>query len=34
VIDLGDLAFGLLSEVKKPSKVVSLGVKKSATGNG
>jgi hypothetical protein len=34
VIDLGDLAFGLLSDVKKPSKVVSLGVKKSATGNG
>jgi len=34
VIDLGDLAFGLLSEVKKPSKVVSLGVKKSAVGYG
>jgi hypothetical protein len=32
VIDLGDLAFGLLSEVKKSPKVVSLGVKKSAIG--
>jgi hypothetical protein len=34
VIDLGDLAFGLLSEVKKPSKVVSIGVKKSSVGYG
>ena len=33
VIDLGDLAFGLL-EVKKSAKVVSLGVKKSAVGYG
>jgi hypothetical protein len=34
VIDLGDLAFGLLGEVKKSPKVVSLGVKKSAVGYG
>ena len=34
VIDLGDLAFGLLPEAKKSSKVVSLGVKKSAIGYG
>jgi len=34
VIDLGDLAFGLLPESKKGSKVVSLGVKKSAVGYG
>ena len=33
-IDLGDLAFGLLNEPKKASKVVSLGVKKSAIGYG
>ena len=33
-IDLGDLAFELLPESKKGSKVVSLGVKKSAVGYG
>jgi len=33
-IDLGDLAFELLPEAKKGSKVVSLGVKKSAIGYG
>lgn len=34
VIDLGDLAFGLLVEPKKGSKVVNIAAKKSAVGYG
>ena len=34
VIDLGDLAFGLIPEPKKALKVVNIGVKKSAVGYG
>jgi hypothetical protein len=34
VIDLGDMSLGSLPEVKKPSKVVSIGVKKSSVGYG
>lgn len=34
VIDLGDLAFGLLPEAKKGSKVVNIAAKKSAVGYG